>query len=146
MKNSLYRFSDRLEIFFIYLFCFVVNALLIYAERTYQGSDSLIGSYINSIVEYRLIITIMLTFLVIIFCYQFITRKKTEIRIRFLVGETSWEIRYRYFIQSMIIMAMSYFVSLLINIYLSISLMVNLYLIFIFINYILVSTVGVKVK
>ncbi|TCI21660.1 hypothetical protein EVJ33_08610 [Exiguobacterium sp. SL-10] len=139
MKYSLFRFSDVLEAFGIYLMCFTSNLLLVYVQISNVEVASLLEGFIESIVDYRLIISISLTFTMIVFHYQFLNRKKTEISCRILVGDTREGIITRYMLNSLTILMFSFVASLLLGLYLNVIGTSNLYLVFIFILYILVS-------
>lgn len=139
MKYSLFRLSDALEAFAIYLMCFASNLALVYVQTSNVEIASLLEAFIDSIVDYRLIISICLTFMMIVFHYQFLNRKKTEISCRILVGDTREGIIKRYILNSLTILMISFVASLLFGFYLNVIVTSNLYLVFIFTIYILVS-------
>lgn len=144
MKYSLFRLIDVLEAFAIYLFCFASNLILIYVHTFKLEGSSVLESYLESITDYQLMISIFLTFIVIVFHYQFLNRRKTEISCRILVGDTMVNIIIRYILNSLSILVISFLLSLSLNFYLGLNLSSNLYLVFIFIVYILLSASQVK--
>lgn len=144
MKYSLFRFFDVFEAVAIYLFCFASNLLFIYVQTLNLEGSSILKSFLESIVDYQLIINIFLTFIIIVFHYQFLNRRKTEISCRILVGDTMVNIIIRYILNSLAILVFSFLLSLSLNFYLGLNITSNLYLVFIFIIYILISAGQVK--
>lgn len=139
MKYCLFRFFDVFEAIAIYLICFASNLLCIYAQTLNLESSPILKSFLESITNYQLIINILLSFIIIIFHYQFLNRRKTEIFCRILVGDTMANIIIRYILNSITILVFSFLLSLSLNFYLGLNVTSNLYLIFIFIIYILFS-------
>lgn len=139
MKYSLFRFIDVIEAFAIYLICFSTNLIFIYVQTLDLGDSYILESFLESIIEYQLVINIFLTFIMIVFHYQFLNRKKTEISCRILVGDTMVNVVIRYILNSLTILVFSFLLSLLLNFYLELNVTSNLYLVFIFIIYILIS-------
>lgn len=144
MKYSLFRFIDVFEAFAIYLICFASNLLFIYVQTLNLEVSFILESFIKSITDYQLIINILLTFMIIVFHYQFLNRRKTEISCRILVGDTMVKMIIRYILHSLAILVFSFLLSLSLNFYLELNVTSNLYLVFIFILYILISAVQVK--
>ncbi|MDG5471279.1 hypothetical protein P6709_05930 [Jeotgalibacillus sp. ET6] len=144
MKYSLYRFIDVFEASAIYLICFASNLLFIYVQTLTLEVPFVLETFIKSIIDYQLMINILLTFLIIVFHYQFLNRKKTEISCRILVGDTMANIIIRYVLNSLAIVGFSFLLSLLLNLYLELNAASNLYLVFIFILYIVMSAGQVK--
>jgi hypothetical protein len=144
MKYSLFRFFDVFEAVAIYLICFASNLLCIYVQTLNLEGSSILKSFLESITDYQLIINIFLTFIIIVFHYQFLNRKKTEIFCRILVGDTMVNIIIRYILNSIAILVFSFLLSLSLNFYLGLNVTSNLYLVFIFIIYILFSAGQVK--
>ncbi|RSL35393.1 hypothetical protein D7Z54_02180 [Salibacterium salarium] len=139
MKYSLFRFIDVFEAFAIYLICFASNLIFIYVQTLNLEGSYILKSFLKSIIDYQLIINIFLTFIIIVFHYQFLNRKKTEISCRILVGDTMVNIIIRYILNSLAILVFSFLLSLSLNFYLELNVTSNLYLVFIFIIYILIS-------
>jgi hypothetical protein len=144
MKYSLFRVMDVFEAFAIYLICFASNLILIYVHNLNLEASSILESFLDSITDYQLVISILLTFIIIVFHYQFLNRRKKEIFCRILVGDTIEKIKIRYILNSLAILAFSFLLSLSLNFYLGLNVTSNLYLVFIFIGYILFSAGQVK--
>ncbi|GEN32276.1 hypothetical protein HNQ35_002582 [Cerasibacillus quisquiliarum] len=144
MKYSLFRFIDVCEAVAIYLICFASNLLFIYVQTLNLEGSFILKSFIESIIDYQLIINILLTFIIIVFHYQFLNRRKIEISCRILVGDTMANIIIRYILNSLTILMFSFLLSLSLNFYLKLNVTSNLYLVFIFIIYILISAGLVK--
>lgn len=144
LKYSLFRFIDVIEAFAIYLMCFSTNLIFIYVQTLDLGDSFILESFLESIIEYQLVINIFLTFIMIVFHYQFLNRKKTEISCRILVGDTMVNVVIRYILNSLTILVFSFLLSLLLNFYLELNVTSNLYLVFIFIIYILISAAKVE--
>ena len=144
MKYSLFRFIDVFEAFAIYLICFASNLIFIYVQTLNLEGSFILKSFLKSITDYQVIINIFLTFIIILFHYQFLNRRKTEIFCRILVGDTMVNIIIRYILNSLGILMFSFLLSLSLNFYLELNVTSNLYLVFIFIIYILISAGQVK--
>jgi len=144
MRYSLFRFKDVFEAIAIYLICFASNLLFIYVQTVNLEASFILESFIESITEYQLIINILLTFMIIVFHYQFLNRRKTEISCRILVGDTMVKIIIRYILNSLAILVFSFLLSLSLNFYLEVNMTSNFYLVYIFIIYILSSACLVK--
>lgn len=144
MKYSLFRFIDVFEAIASYLICFATNLIFIYVQTLNLEGFSILKSFLESIIDYQLIINIFLTSIIIVFHYQFLNRRKTEIFCRILVGDTMVNIIIRYILNSLAILMFSFLLSLSLNFYLELNVTSNLYLVFIFIIYILISAGRVK--
>lgn len=144
MKYSLFRIFDVFEAVAIYLICFASNLLFIYVQTFNLEGSFILKSFIESIVDYQLIINIFLTFIIVVFHYQFLNRRKTEISCRILVGDIMVNIIIRYILNSLAILMFSFLLSLSLNFYLKLNVTSSLYLVFIFIIYILISAGQVK--
>lgn len=139
MKYSLFRFIDVFEAIASYLICFASNLIFIYVQTLNLEGSSILKSFLKSIIDYQLIINIFLTSIIIVFHYQFLNRRKIEIFCRILVGDTMVNIIIRYILNSLAILVFSFLLSLSLNFYLELNVTSNLYLVFIFIVYILIS-------
>jgi hypothetical protein len=144
MKYSLFRFIDVFEALAIYLICFTSNLIFIYVQTLNLEDSSILKSFFKSITDYQLIINILLTFIIIVFHYQLLNRRKTEIYCRILVGDSMVNIVIRYIWNSLAILVLSFLLSLSLNFYLELNVASNLYLVFIFIIYILIFAGQVK--
>ncbi|OLP65803.1 hypothetical protein BACPU_14210 [Bacillus pumilus] len=144
MKYSLFRSIDVFEAITIYLVCFTSNQIFIYVDTLKFKGSFILESFLESITEYQLIINILLTFIIIVFHYQFLDRRKKEVSCRILVGDTMVNVIVRYILNSLSILMLSFLLSLPLNFYLGLNITSNIYLVFIFIVYILFSIVQVK--
>ena len=90
MKKSLFRFDDALELYVAYIFCFSLNTLFDYVTAL-KVRSYLLKAYFQSFIEYRSQIVFLFTFIVMVFHYQMLYRKKTEVFCRTLVGDTIFE-------------------------------------------------------
>lgn len=105
---------------------------------------SLLEAFIDGIVEYRILISIFLTFMMAVFHYQFLNRKKTEIACRILVGDTREYVITRYIVNSLTILLFSFVIALVVGVYLDVAATSNLYLLFLFMGYLFISVRQVK--
>lgn len=144
MKYSLFRRIDVLEIAIMYFICFSVNLILIYVSHLALKDSFMLASFIASLLDFQLFINIGLTFMIILFHYQFLVRKKTEVSCRFLVGDSMFRIKVRYVLHHLTILICSFLLSLLLSSYLELQVTSNLYLFGIFIIYIICSVGQVK--
>lgn len=144
MQYSLFRFIDFFEICILYIVCFISNTLLMNIQIFNLSNSFILQSFLQSLSEYYYITLILFSFIIIIFHYQFLGRKKTEVFCRILVGDTMIQIIKRYILDSVCILLIAFLISLVLNIYLKIDVKGNLYLIFIFVTYIIISAGQVK--
>ena len=143
MKKSLFRISDVLELCTAYMFCFFLNLLFNYVKI--MDLDSyILKAFLKNFTDYQEIIVLIFTVVVIVFHYQMLHRKKTEIFCKMLVGDTIFNITIRYALNCLMILIFVCFLSTLANVYLKFNLTSNFYLTFIFIIYILISTREVR--
>ena len=143
MKKSLFRISDVLELCTAYMFCFFLNLLFNYVKI--MDLDSyILKAFLKNFTDYQEIIVLIFTVVVIVFHYQMLHRKKTEIFCKMLVGDTIFNITIRYALNCLMILIFVCFLSTLANVYLKFNLNSNFYLTFIFIIYILISTREVR--
>ena len=143
MKKSLFRISDVLELCTAYMFCFFLNLLFNYVKI--MDLDSyILKAFLKNFTDYQEIIVLIFTVVVIVFHYQMLHRKKTEIFCKMLVGDTIFNITIRYALNCLMILIFVCFLSTLANVYLKFNLTSNFYLTFIFIIYILISAREVR--
>ena len=143
MKKSLFRISDVLELCTAYMFCFFLNLLFDYVKI--MDLDSyILKAFLKNFTDYQEIIVLIFTVVVIVFHYQMLHRKKTEIFCKMLVGDTIFNITIRYALNCLMILIFVCFLSTLANVYLKFNLTSNFYLTFIFIIYILISAREVR--
>ena len=138
MKKSLFRLTDMLELSIAYIFCFSLNLLLDYA-KTLDLDAYVLKAFLKNFIDYQPLIVFLFTFIVIVFHYQILERKKAEIFCRILVGGTVFHITIRYIRDSLTILIPVYLLSVLANVYLDFNFFSNFYLVLILITYILIS-------
>lgn len=143
MRKSLFRIVDVLELCIAYIFCFFLNVLLDYA-KTLDLDSYILKAFVKNFIDYQPLIVLLFTFIVIVFHYQMLHRKKAEIFCKILVGDTVFHITIRYALDCIMILAFAYILSVLANVYLNFNLTSSLYLVLILITYILISARQVR--
>ncbi len=143
MKKSLFRPTDLLELSIAYIFCFFLNLLLDYV-KTLDLDSYLLITFLKNFIDYQPFIVLLFTFIVVVFHYQMLHRKKAEIFCRILVGATVFHITIRYIRDCLTILIFVYLISAFANVYLNFNLAGNFYLVLIFITYILISAGQVR--
>ena len=88
MRKSLFRIVDVLELCIAYIFCFFLNVLLDYA-KTLDLDSYILKAFVKNFIDYQPLIVLLFTFIVIVFHYQMLHRKKAEIFCKILVGDTA---------------------------------------------------------
>ena len=143
MKKSLFRLTDMLELSIAYIFCFSLNLLLDYA-KTLDLDAYILKAFLKNFIDYQPLIVFLFTFIVIVFHYQMLERKKAEIFCRILVGGTVFSITIRYVLDCLTVLISVYLLSALVNLNLGFNLTDNFYLVLIFVTYILISARRVR--
>lgn len=143
MRKSLFRIADVLELCIAYTFCFSLN-FIFDCVKTLDVSSDILKNFFKPFIEYQSLIVILFTFIVIVFHYQMLYRKKAEVFCRILVGGTLFNITIRYALDCLTILIFVYLLSTAANIYMNFSLTSNFYLVLIFITYILISARQVR--
>ena len=143
MKKSLFRLTDMLELSIAYIFCFSLNLLLDYA-KTLDLDAYVLKAFLKNFIDYQPLIVSLFTFIVIVFHYQMLERKKAEIFCRILVGGTVFSITIRYVLDCLMILIFVYLLSALVNLHFGFNLADNFYLVLIFVTYILISARRVR--
>lgn len=143
MRKSLFRIVDVLELCIAYIFCFFLNVLLDYA-KTLDLDSYILKAFVKNFIDYQPLIVLLFTFIVIVFHYQMLHRKKAEIFCKILVGDTVFHITIRYALDCIMILAFAYILSVLANVYLNFNLTSSLYFVPILITYILISARQVR--
>jgi len=138
MGRSLFRVVDTFELCISYLFCFSLNILFDYV-KTLDLDAYILKAFVKNFMDYQNLIIFLFTFIVAVFHYQMLRRKKTEVYCRILVGDTILNITILYILNCLMILGFVYLLSIVINVCLNFSLTGNLYLVCIFITYILIS-------
>lgn len=139
MKKSLFRLIDRFELLSCYVLCFVFNIMFDYV-KTLSIDSYLLRTFLKQFYDYQVLIIFLLTFIVVIFHYQMLHRKKIEVYCRILVGDTILSATIRYIFECLVILGIAFIISIIINIMLDINLTNNIYLSCIFVVYILISS------
>ena len=143
MKKSLFRLTDMLELSIAYIFCFSLNLLLDYA-KTLDLEAYILKAFLKNFIDYQPLIVFLFTFIVIVFHYQMLERKKAEIFCRILVGGTVFSITIRYVLDCLTVLIFVYLLSALVNLHFGFNLADNFYLVLIFVTYILISARRVR--
>ena len=132
-----------LELSIAYIFCFSLNLLLDYA-RALDLDAYILKAFLKNFIDYQPLIVLLFTFIVIVFHYQMLERKKAEIFCRILVGGTVFCITIRYVLDCLTVLIFVYLLSALVNLHLGFNLADNFYLVLIFVTYILISARRVR--
>ena len=143
MKKSLFRLTDLLELSIAYVLCFSLNLLLDYA-KTLDWNASLLKVFLENFIAYQPLIASLFTFIVIVFHYQMLERKKTEIFCKILVGGTVPDITIRYILDCAAVLIFVCLLSASASLYLGFAFAGNFYLVLIFATYILISARQVR--
>ena len=143
MKKSLFRLTDMLELSVAYIFCFSLNLLLDYA-KTLDMDAYILKAFLKNFIDYQPLIVSLFTFIVIVFHYQMLERKKAEIFCRILVGGTVFSITIRYVLDCLTVLIFVYLLSALVNLHFGFNSAENFYLVLIFVTYILISARRVR--
>ena len=143
MKKSLFRLTDILELSIAYIFCFSLNLLLDYA-KTLDLDAYILKAFLKNFIDYQPLIVLLFTFIVIVFHYQMLERKKAEIFCRILVGGTVFSVTIRYVLDCLTVLIFVYLLSALVNLHFGFNLADNFYLVLIFVTYILISARRVR--
>ena len=143
MKKSLFRPTDMLELSIACIFCFSLNLLLDYA-KTLDLDAYILKAFLKNFIDYQPLIVLLFTFIVIVFHYQMLERKKTEIFCRILVGGTVFSVTIRYVLDCLTVLIFVYLLSALVNLHFAFNLTNNFYLVLTFVTYILISARRVR--
>lgn len=139
MKKSLFRLIDRFELLSCYVLCFGFNIMFDYV-KTLSIDSYLLRTFLKQFYDYQVLIIFLLTFIVVIFHYQMLNRKKVELYCRILVGDTIRSATIRYIFECLVILGIAFVISMIMNVILGISLTNNIYLSCIFGVYLLISS------
>ena len=143
MKKSLFRLPDMLELSIAYIFCFSLNLLLDYA-KTLDLDAFILKAFLKNFIDYQPLIVLLFTFIVIVFHYQMLEKKKAEIFCRILVCGTVFGITIRFVLDCLTVLIFVYLLSALVNLHFGFNLANNFYLVLIFVTYILISARRVR--
>lgn len=139
MGKSLFRLVDRFELLSCYLVCFIFN-MVFDLVKTLNIDSYLLRTFLKQFYDYQAFIIFLFTFVVAIFHYQMLHKKKVEVYCRILVGDTILTITIRYILECLIILGIAFSISTITNIILVINLTNNIHLACLFIIYILISS------
>ena len=143
MKKSLFRRTDMSELCIAYMFCFSLNMLLDFA-KTLDPDAYILKAFLKNFIDCQTLIVSLFTSIVIVFHYQMLERKKTEIFCRILVGGTVSDITIRYMLDCIVVILFVYLLPALVNLRPGFNLAGNFYLVLIFVAYILISARQVR--
>ena len=143
MKKSLFRLPDMLELSIAYIFCFSLNLLLDYA-KTLDLDAYILRAFLKNFIDCQPLIVSLFTFIVIVFHYQMLEKKKAEIFCRILVGGTVSKITIRYMLDCITVLISAYLLSAFVNFHFGFNFANNFYLVLIFVIYILISARRVR--
>lgn len=143
MKKSLFRLTDMLELSAAYSFCFSLNLLLDYT-KTLDLEAYVLKTFLKNFIDHQSLVVLLFTFIVIVFHYQMLEKKKTEIFCRILVGGTVLHITARYVLDCISVLISVYLLSVLVNLRLGFNAAGSVYLVLIFVAYILISARKVR--
>ena len=104
----------------------------------------ILKAFLKNFIDYQPLIVSLFTFIVIVFHYQMLERKKAEIFCRILVGGTVFSITIRYVLDCLTVLIFVYLLSALVNLHFGFNLADNFYLVPIFVTYILISARRVR--
>lgn len=141
--KSIFSLIDRFELLCCYLLCFGFSTMLDYS-KSLSIDSYLLQNFMKQLYDYQVLIVLLLSFTVVIFHYQMVSRKKVEIHCRIVVGDTIRAIVFRYLVESSIILGIAFIASLIISEIVGISEANNIFLSCIFVVYILISSGQVK--
>lgn len=94
MKKSLFRLTDLLELCLAYSFAFSKPAYGLCKDFGFGCLHP--KGFLKNFIDYQPLIVSLFTFIVIVFHYQMLERKRAEIFCRILVGGTVFNIAIRY--------------------------------------------------
>ena len=114
MDRSILRLNNRLELVFLYLGCFLLAGFFVYLKHQADDSEVLM-SYIKFMIEKRRAFVLGFSAFVLVFLYQLVTKARTEVRCRVLVGDTLRQIKLRYLVECLILLGISTVVHLLLG-------------------------------
>lgn len=138
-KKSIFSNIDRIELCILYLFCFL-SSIALELGVNFKTDSFILYTFIKSFTDYKILITLLLTTIILVFHYQILGRKKKEIYCRCLVGDTLCKLTMRYIFECVTILIITFFITLLIRYSYHLILYTDFYLVIIFILYILLST------
>ena len=138
MKKSIYRISERMELFISYFICFGVASLFEYLKNI-KFKSLLMEMYFKQIYDFRMVILLILSFMVLAFHYQIANRKKTEVYCRIVVGETLHHLVFLYLVENVILLICTSAIFFVLNSVSGLQIMDSVYLLLILVIYIFIG-------
>lgn len=138
MKKSLFRISNRIELMTSYIICFGVCLLFQYLKDL-KFKSSLLETYFRQIYDFRLIILLILSLMILAFHYRMIVGMKAEIYCRIVIGDTLEAILKRNMVENVLLLTIAFSIISFLGIIFNLQSIDCLYLVFVFITYILIS-------
>lgn len=139
MEKSLFRRIDRIELLCCYALCFLLNTLFDYA-KTLQMDSYFLQAFLKQLYDYQAVITFLFSFIVVIFHYQMLQRRKIEVHCRILVGDTISSITKRHCCECLMILGVVFVVTTILTLAMKIDIIHNIYLLCVFVLYVLISS------
>ncbi len=140
MDRSILRLNNRLELVFLYLGCFLLAGFFVYLKHQADDSDVLM-SYIKFMIEKRRAFVLGFSAFVLVFLYQLVTKARTEVRCRVLVGDTFRQIKLRYLVECLILLGISFLLSTVVHLLLGFEIVDSFYVLLALAAYVLLSAV-----
>ena len=144
MNITLFRIQEIFHFFVVYMICYLINITLLKLNIVLVNDLEYLRDFVILFIAIRVPIAIILSFVIVLLHYQFLTRKKTEFFSRFIVGDTMQNIRKRFLYCHSILLLTSTVISFTISLVIGINILESLYLFLLFSVYILISLLGVK--
>lgn len=83
MRRTLFRFADVLELCTAYIFCFFLNFVFDYV-KTLDLDSYILKAFFEKFMDYQILIVFAFTFIVIVFHYQIVYKKKKKYIVEYL--------------------------------------------------------------
>lgn len=138
VTKSLFRKVDIVELECAYIAVFFTETFICYMKNLHLNLAK--REIAEQIISHKVLIELLLSLLVVVFYYQFLVRKKTEIFCRILVGDTMREMTVRYLKDCMKILGSTFLVCVLVKFVFMLDLRGSYYLLCLFILFILISS------
>lgn len=142
-KKSIFRPKDYFELGILNFLCFLLLILMVYVEK-YSADSDVLMRYTKFLVEHSLLIGIAFSLAVAGFHYKLISKAKSEIKCRILVGDRVFMLKMRYVFMSLFMMTFPLFFSCIISITLGYSYSNILYLAPVLIFYPIIGALMVR--
>lgn len=113
-------------------------------SKSISTESYLLQSFLKQLYDCQVLIMSLLSLTAAVFHYQMVSRKKVEVHCRVVVGDTIRVIVFRYVIDGLIMLCVGFAVSGVLNAITDINIADNLYLLFVFVGYMLISAWRVR--